>query len=326
MGLRLTLVHLRVRKEYGHADIPCMQARMLAYRLMVLGPIIYIGTLVGRAHVQVTSYDFVACSQKQHEAITAYRPYVIDAVIFRKPQSKHVSRERLRMVAQHWVDGRDKGDLSPLLPVHPHDFVREGVKQEIYRSCDAMISHLIAVARFEAEAGDQGQALRDALLALQLGEVLKYSDPYAVAHAGLQQRAALTLINGLVDGLSPFELAECRQTLQALREQQQPLDHLIRWMKQVYNTERVRLGEEVLPIEELDRYFAIERSRPEDGLASLASIPRPKWAANGIVPTMLGELRMASNSQASFLERLYKQIESLVLKDPEHSGFASISP
>lgn len=293
---------------------------------MVISPIIYIGTLVGRAHVQVTSYDFVACSTKQHDAITAYRPYVIDAVPFRNKQSKTIPHEQLRRVAQRWVEGRKSGDLQPLLPVHIHDFVREGVKQEIYRSGDSMVTHLLVTSRREAAAGKEAQAARDLLLAIQLSEVLKYSDPYSVAHSGMQQRSAIASLSEITSKLTPDQLRECHQTLTELREAQQPLDHLVRWMKQVYNMERIRRGLEILPIEEVDRYFAVERHRPEDGLLTFASIPRPKWAANGIVPTMLGELRMASNSQTTFIARLDEQIKALVLEDPEHSGLASIAP
>ncbi len=303
-----------------------MQARTLAYRLMVLSPIFYIGTLVVRAHIQVNSFDFTACTTKQHEAITAYRPYVIDAVSFRNKQTKHVSREQLRSVAARWVEGGRTGELQPLLPVHIHDFVREGVKQEVYRSGDSMVTHLLVIARYESEAGNLARAARDVLLAARLSEVLKYSDPYSVAHSGMQQRAALAAFGKIAPSLSPEDLNKSLSELKQLREVQQPLDHLVRWMKQVYNAERVRLGMEVLPIEEVDRYFAIERNRPEDGLLTFASIPRPKWAANGIVPTMLGELRMASNSQSTFIARLDEQIEALVLEDPEHSGFASVAP
>lgn len=303
-----------------------MQARTLAYRLMVLSPILYIGSLAVRARMHLDVFDFMACTTKQHEAITDYRPFVIQAAPFRSQSPKHLSRPYLRRVAMNWVEASHRGELRPLLPVHIHDFVREGVKQEIYRSADVMVMHLMAVARYEAQEGNAGQSAQDLVLAIRLSEVMKYSDPYAVAHSGLQQRSALTHLSEIQPKMSSKSVIESRAALVAIREKQEPLDHLVRWMKQLYNSERVRNGHPVLPIEEVDHYFSFDRNSPEDGLVAFTSVPRPVWASAGEVPTMLGELRMAGSSQTGFLRKLDEQIEALVLKDPEHSSFAWVAP
>lgn len=303
-----------------------MQARMLAYRLMVLSPILYIGTLAIRARTHVNVFEFTACTQKQHHAISAYQPFVMAAAPYQSQYPRSLNRPALRQVARSWISASASGDLQPLLPVHVHDFVRDGVKQEVYRAADVMVMHLMTVAKYEVREGNADQAADDLVLAMRLAEVLKYSDPYAVAHSGMQQRSALGFFQDCLPLLSPEAVDRSRKQLIAVRAQQQPLDHLVRWMKQLYNAERVRKGDEVSPIEEVDRFLALNRMNPEDGLSTFTSVPRPVWASTGEVPTLLGELRMAGNSQTSFLKKLDDQIEALVLEDPEDSGFASVSP
>jgi hypothetical protein len=303
-----------------------MQARMLAYRLMVLSPILYIGSLALRARTHVNVFEFTACTQKQHHAISAYQPFVTEAAPFRSMYPRDLNRPALRQVAKSWISGSKSGDLQPLLPVHIHDFVRDGIKQEVYRSADLMVMHLMTIAKYEVKEGKADQAAEDLVLAMQLAEVLKYSDPYAVAHSGMQQRSALGHIQEYLPFMSQQAIERCREQLIAVRVQQQPLDHLVRWMRQLYNAERIRQGHEASPIEEVDRFLAMNRMNPEEGLATFTSVPRPVWASTGEVPTMLGELRMASNSQTNFVRKLDEQIEALVLENPEDSGFASISP
>lgn len=299
---------------------------MLAYRLMVLSPILYIGSLAVRAHMQMSVFDFTACTKKQHEAITEYRPYVIQAAPFRVLNPRSLSRPYLRKVASNWIAASERGELKPLVPVHVHDFVREGVKQEIYRAADVMVMHLMSVAKLEHKAGNADQAAKDLVLSIRLAEVMKYSDPYAVAHSGMQQRSAITLLDEMLPVLSPEGIRASRFALVQFRDSQKPLDHLVRWMKQLHNAERVKNGHQVLPIEEVDTFLEAHRMGPEDGLATLTDVSRAAWASNGEVPTLLGELRMAGNSQKSLIKRIDEQIQKLVLEDPEHSGLALVSP
>lgn len=299
---------------------------MLAYRLMVLSPILYIGSLAMRARTHVNVFEFTACTQKQHHAITAYQPFVVEAAPFQSRYPRDLNRPALRQVAKSWISASKSGELQPLLPVHVHDFVREGIKQEVYRSADVLVMHLMTIAKYEVKEGQADQAAEDLVLAMHLAEVLKYSDPYAVAHSGMQQRSALGHLQDYLPFMSQPAIERCREQLIAVRVQQQPLDHLVRWMRQLYNAERIRQGHKVSPIEEVDRFLALNRMNPEDGLTTFTSVPRPVWASTGEVPTLLGELRMASHSQTSFVRKLDEQIEALVLENPEYSGFASISP
>lgn len=277
---------------------------------MVISPILYIGSLSIRAHIHLNVFDFQACTKKQHDAITAYRPFVFDALPFQNIHARHVDRDKLRTVARSWVSAAERGQLQALLPVHVNDFVREGIKQEVFRSADSLGLHLISVAKYEASAGNGGRAASDLVLSLRLFEILKYSDPYAVAHAGLQQRVALESFSEISDKLPPKVRASFVQSLVELRAAQKPLDQMVRWMKQMYNTERVRAGQEVLPFEEVDRYLSEPSSAPEAGLAVFTSAASMKWASAGEVPPLLGELRMASHSQTSFLEHLEQIVAS----------------
>ena len=307
-----------------------MPARTLAYRLLVISPIIYVGAIVVRARLYIDPYAFTSCTAKQQEAFLAYRDVFAEAAGFQGLPASQVDHERLRVVASRWVEGAQSGQLRPLTPVHLDDYSRDGVKQQISRVRDVLSQRLLSCAKEELENKQPVQAAKDVLMAIRVTEAMKYSDPYSVSHSGMMQRTLINFLPRIADHLKPAERLWIRAQLKEIREQQQPLEPMARLIARLYR-EKSAKGQ-FSDIETLDALLKDPSTADSRSVTYLASLPKPSEMPTVKQSAYIGLLRMCGTSQAMWLRHLDGAIEDLnellasVAENPKGSHVASITP
>ena len=108
-----------------------MPARTLAYRLLLVSPVLYLAAIGVRARVHIDPYVFTACTVKQQQAFLPYKDLCIKSAQFQGLALSDFDRTDLRRVAAEGHKGGVSGALKPLTPVHLDDFTRDGIKQQI---------------------------------------------------------------------------------------------------------------------------------------------------------------------------------------------------
>lgn len=304
-----------------------MIARSIFYRILLVGPLLYVGAIAVRARARIDPYVFGSCTQKQQAAIAAYQGPYLDALPFLSTPKERVDRRELRAVAMGWIERSNEGTLQPLTPVHLDDFIRDGVKQGISRTCGRMAQLLTEVAADETEKGDAGSAISDLVLAVRLAEVLKYSDPYAITQAGVLQRKALAAISDIVPKTDQAGKLWTLNALKDIRSRQRSLEPMVRLTVRLYQESKGSSDDSasLKPVADLLK-------KPGEGelsLSVLATLPRASDPGTR-APAMASLLRMAGCAQESWLKHLDSEIAklgsaSLVVKNPEGLGVANLS-
>lgn len=307
-----------------------MPARTLAYRLLLVSPLLYLGAIVVRARVHLDPFVFTACTAKQQEAFKAYQPYFIEAAGYQNVDPRRMDPAKLRAVAQKWFDGHEQGILRPLTPAHTEDYSRDGVKQQIVRVRDCLMHRLGALGQKEIREGNVADGLKDLVLSIKLGEVMKYSDPYAVAHSGLMQRTLLMTLPIDSPALGPKERLWLGAQLDEIARLQQPLEPMARLVFRLHKDRNASPErDDVSPLEDLLRHPETAEQR---SVTYLASLPKPSEASSEGQSIAIGLLRMAGASQNMLSEQIALRRAAvatsvaLVLKNPERAHVAKASP
>lgn len=298
----------------------------MAYKFLVICPLLYVGGISARARLHVDPYTFVSCTHKQHEAIAAYREPFIAAASFKGIPAKDVNQERLRQVADQWIQGADEGKLQALTPVHLDDFIRDGVKQQIYRANDLLVQLLISNAKRDMAPSD---AAKDLIRAIQVADVLKFSDPYAVAQSGIHQRTALQELSRLSTDLTPGERLWVRDQLRTVRANQPSLEPMVRLLYRLHlEADGESAGKSSL--RSIRALLQDPGKADRDSLTVLASLPRPSYRNKTTESPVLGLLRMSGIAQEHWLSSLEREIEALgttlVVGDPQDHRLVAAAP
>lgn len=304
-----------------------MRSRTMAYKFMVICPLLYVGAISARARLHVEPHTFVACTLKQQRAMAAYREPFIAAASFRGTRYRDVNRIRLREVADSWIQGAAEGRLQSLTPVHLDDFVRDGVKQQIYRANDLLVQLLVNIA--QEEQAQPVQAAQDLVRAVKVAEVLKYSDPYAIAQSCIHQRTALQRLRAVSPKLHVNEKLWVRNELRELRSKQPSLEPMVRLLYRLYaeSTEGDSNSTSLMTIKQLLRD---QSTADRNSLTVLAALPRPNLRAHKTENPVIGLLRMSGIAQDNWIRRLDGEIALLgttsVVGNPEEHRVVAAAP
>jgi hypothetical protein len=216
-----------------------MSFRSLVYKLMAMGPLILLGSLAAQSRWYADPFEYVSCTSQQQKDISAY----IDVVRASEPLENGPAKpEDIRRVASLWVQGKAEGTLRPLTPCWVDDTMRSPVKIQIKMANDAVTQKLINLARKEAESGQAWQAAQDHLLALNVDNAIKFSDPLTVMMTGTRERSILGMIRSEASVLSSTEKKRLANQIVQFTKLQVPLDDLARITATNVGREEQRLG------------------------------------------------------------------------------------
>lgn len=142
--------------------------------------------------------------------------------------------ERIRAIADLWIEGREAGRLKPLPPRTYEDLPRDGARGQIFEGRGLVLSQLHALIRADMARLDFDAAADDCLRALEVAETLKYSELTTVGASTIDQRVTLTQLEEILPHLAPDRAAQVRDHLRVLRDRQQPLDKLVSLSRQQF--------------------------------------------------------------------------------------------
>jgi hypothetical protein len=287
-----------------------MWARRVVYQMMVISPfglLAYIGLF---ARFSDDPFTFSEYGPEVHGRILAYTPFVAET-------NERLSRNAMppsnhaREIATKWLKGREEEVLKSLPPISAEDSVREGIKNQAFDSKIRVLGHLNALAYGSMQAGDQAQAVEDGLLALELAEVLKYSDFLAVSLCSMEQRRVLGTLRRL--DLSPELGRELRERLASLKGRQQSLDRLASLVRRNHAERRMREGREPLSIEETRRMVAVRYMLSHDAPPQvvLTELKSSLLASTGEEAQFFSEVRLGVSAQQALIENLDEFIQAI---------------
>lgn len=263
-------------------------SRYVAFKLLFMAPMALMAGLGTHSRLKSDNFEQVGFSYTQQKRITAYREPVIAAQdVLRK---KERDPKALIQTADLWLEAYQQGRLYPLVPATTDDGDQESVRGEVIIAAANLSGAMTFGGKLEAQKGHTRLAKDLALEAIQLGEILKYSDLSSLNVFRVQQARSLALLNTLSieDRATRAQVALSLSTLGSAQKQ---LDAIV--------------GAARLHYQQADQ---LESDRTE------ALQPTPKWFAQkkehgaqlklvselGAIPELESRVRIAEVSQKQF--------------------------
>ena len=182
------------RRERASEELRRMSLRTVMYRLFTISPLVLAGTIAAESRFHLDMFQTVACTSKQENEISAYIEPVRQA---EKLLWLRSSPDKVRRVAAAWIEGAKTGHLKPLEPVSADDSIETSIKGEIASASRSVQAKLMALSKSEAQRQEYAQAIEDAMTALRVGEVIKYSDAVSLANTATTQRGIIRNLSDL---------------------------------------------------------------------------------------------------------------------------------
>jgi hypothetical protein len=269
-----------------------MSARKLIYRFMVLAPALFLAGIGVNARSISTEFDTVRNDSRSDAQIFAYVPYMREC----QAPLRHDSESDLRLAmrtAKDWIAGAQEGKLKPLLPSAYEDTSSEGVKSQVFDAKSTLEGRIISGIQDKVEAGKFEEATRCTVTALELGEILKYSDFISLYNCASEQRRALLAIQPCVDRLSPDQRERIRIAVRRVQTNSDQVDRMVRRSRNLFLAWRVRNHYQPLPIEDTRMLAEIPAIIKGEGAASMTQLrDRMFVTTDRSVPSYFSSVRL----------------------------------
>lgn len=287
-----------------------MSVRGVLYRFCAVSPLILVCTIAAQSRFFVDPFQPLSCTAGQEQDITAYIGPVKAASQLELIKG---DRDTIRRVADMWVRGAEKGVLRPLEPISADDSMESPIKSQIAAANRLIQSRLTSIARREYQAGKYEQATSDDLLALQVGDVIKFSDAFSLAGGSAADRSILAHLTQVASHLSDSKKADLREELALFMRRQQSIKPIVRLAQ--WNIERETQREIVneLARQSPDNANGVGVTRDAVPVAALYNTVKEKkrLIVSGYSHQILFELRSAYMAQQKFQNDADKLIASL---------------
>ncbi|HVT12550.1 MAG TPA: hypothetical protein VHE55_09800 [Fimbriimonadaceae bacterium] len=288
-----------------------MSARKLVYRLMVLGPAMFLIGLAVNARSIRTDFEFVANDPHTEQKIQAYVPYLRAATVTLAPKHR-ASADETRRIAELWVDGAQRGDLKPLTPIAYDDTSSDGAKSEIFDVRSRLVGRLLNRIPTLVESRDLHQAVDDAILAIRLDSILKYSDFVSLFNCATEQRRAIQHLEPIVDNLAPADKEAIRKVLVLLDPCPHTVDIMMTRSKDLFLAWRNQRGFPPLSIEDTQLLSDVPAAIDNGNAVAMKELRERIFASkDDHVPAFCSSLRLGTSAQ-SLLDEETKKIRELL--------------
>jgi hypothetical protein len=108
---------------------------------------------------------------------------------------RFVAAKHIRIVAEDWIQGANMGKLLPIMPGYFGENITDGPKGEIVRSCIRLARRLSDLADQEYDSGDYLRSSEDAIRALDLLNIVRFSTPAVYDMTLAFYRKPLQIVN-----------------------------------------------------------------------------------------------------------------------------------
>jgi hypothetical protein len=295
-------------------DFTRMSARTLAYKFMALTPVIFLAGLAVHARTYTDQYQPQEQTPLEQAAITAFVPVLKETKPVLSRRGGKGSDEDLRNVADLWISSAEQGRLGPLYPVSLDDSPSEGVKGQIFSTKSLLVGRLLALSRREAQAGKADMAATDALRAVWVAQVLKFSCYDSVHACATEQRRALELILDASPSLSENTYAMLAGELHELKTKQRPMNMIASLARRHLIESVSRVGDEPLAIEAGRQFVAMRRvlETNPDKISFRDAARRTLLAGTETpAPNLVTDARLGYLSQSDFSSTLETVLQAL---------------
>lgn len=163
----------------------------------------------------------------------------------------------LRSLAKMWINGSKSGKLQQIYPGYCGESLIEGPKSEIFSSCMSIVTKLAELGSREAAEGNP-QGYNDAILAMELTNVVRFGNYETLFSAGNYLRRPLRVVRENVDRLSKNQKLWLERVQNpSIRDQK--TNQLAMVAKRLRQQYQARYGEEMAKEDDLNYSFFLNR-------------------------------------------------------------------
>lgn len=286
----------RYRPEDSH-----MQATVgtsILSKLLVAAPFLVMASIGAKSRSSASTFDFVACSPKEDQQISAYTP-VVTATETQVTMPMHTDPGLARRLAYRWIEGQKVGLLQPLEPCSFDDSSRDGIKAEIVHADISVAEAMNSNAEREAFAGSFDTAAKDAMLAADTLEVTKFFDFASLTTCTMVQRRSLNIIKYVEPKLSPEVRSQVLHEIKAFRANDDRLGQMAINARQELLKYELRHGVDLLSIEQTQKEVGQQEFRNVASLEAVIKAMRDgiRDSRDDFAPTLFTDVRLGFISQ-----------------------------
>lgn len=219
-----------------------MRARRFIYELFIAGPIFLMAYFAVASRIGVSTFQTPSYSNELNARILSYRDPVCAVAAYSKNPDMHERPVQIRRAADLWIRLGREGSLRPLHMEYRYDSTREGVKSQI-RGAGQRLSGDLARLGQEIAKNDPERGVQYCLDAVEICQILKFSDPFSIGYFSAKEKAIL----GVASRMEPGVTAKMRTRLIALLErtiaQKQQFAHVLEQAESLVKIELAQRGE-----------------------------------------------------------------------------------
>jgi hypothetical protein len=234
----MTLLNHGIFSNHYHV----MPAKTLVYKAMVAMPALCLAVLGAKARIEYDPFEFVSPTPKQNADILAYRGVVQHTAALTIDPYSVPDVEKTRRVAYEWVEGAKQGKLVPLTPVSYDDSTRDGIKSEITFRDQAVSALVLFAANQELDSRQYDRAVSDALLGIQVAQVIKYSDYPTVMQGSIYERRGFRVLVSALPHLTPVKRLAVKKELADLGPRPDKFQELVQLQRFMFIDYLRRMG------------------------------------------------------------------------------------
>ncbi len=241
-----TASHTGLSVVLNHGPGPRVSRRFIGMRLtaelLMVVPLVFMAIVGVKERTRIDSFTFTAYDASENAQVSAYTDIVrATEREIKVPGAANV--ERVRALAHRWVQGAASGTLRAPAAVSFNDTVDEGVKQEIFQADQKVAESLNIASAREREAGNARQAIADAMLALDAGEVTRSFDLSSVFQSISTQRISVQALSEALRRTPSPASEDVWRRLQAASLSRSELASVVTTARRLFQIAQIRKGE-----------------------------------------------------------------------------------
>ncbi len=233
-----------MKTQVGKLSLKSVQR--LVYKFMFMSPILLIGGIGVNARVSSDPFEPIGYTPIGQQRILAYRDLVGETMA-------NVGLKTTPAVAislsDKWLASYKAGNLQPIYAASEDDSIQDGIRGEIFQSVTGLDDALFRHAKRAAAKGDIADSKVLLIHALELAEIVKYSDFTSLNMLRMDQTRALKKLNSLKVA-SAADRHEIANHLKTLLANQRSLDGLAVIVREQYSQSQAKAGLEPVSIED----------------------------------------------------------------------------
>ena len=188
---------------------------MLTYKLMVTAPALLTAILAVQARTSSDPFEMEGDWATSDRILQAYVPLMKECVQFNQREPSGIPMVESRKWAQRWIDGANSSRLLPMKSAQYGDTAEDGVKSQVFR---ANVHLAAALSYGYLTRRDYERAARDLVLAVQVLQVLKFSDMDCLAYCNIAQRRQIERLTLLMPKLGTDQRSEIAAQLSSIEK------------------------------------------------------------------------------------------------------------